>query len=158
MNENEDFLLFLLEAISCLQEANEILAAAKTTPIDNPIIRRAVVERAIIEYAKPFMQSEGVLKRHKGLEKIIPLDCIKNHERIMFVRNKCLAHADIKHKEPLLQLREYKGSKVRTVSSIYFNAVVEVGGVDFFISHIGKIVPCLHEESAGIENSLRTNL
>lgn len=108
--------LHLQECLNCLNVSWTILnSLEETAPLINEeetttnqdqkattnLIRAAAFRLALIEYIKPYTQSQGKIKRKHYLK--FPLESmpeVELHNLLMNLRNEVLAHTDIKIKEP----------------------------------------------------------
>lgn len=134
--KHEEF-IFFQECLTSLNSAWSIVDALSSGEA-HKTLASAAFRMALIEYAKPYKKSVGVLmKRH-----VLPLPSLsdedrKLHEQIVQLRDTALAHSDLTIKDAKL----YVGN---------------IGGVPFpmIISNTGPSLPSLVAVRGLIERSL----
>jgi hypothetical protein len=89
---DEEFIHFFF-AIDHLNEARNILLRIKDNP-NSPLVSPAF-RFAIIEYSKPYKNSEGNEKRHRLDQSCIPQEHLALHKRLVDSRDQIHAHSDL---------------------------------------------------------------
>lgn len=137
MNAKHEEFIFFQECLTSLNSAWSIIDALSGSEA-HKAVASAAFRMALIEYAKPYKKSAGVLiKRH-----VLPLPSLSDedrelHEKIIQLRDSALAHSDLSVKDAKL----YVGN---------------IGGAPFpmIICNTGPELPTLTSVRGLIERSL----
>jgi hypothetical protein len=138
---------------SCIENLNNawvILQEIKKSKGNNLIW--AAFQFALIEYAKPYTNSRGViLKNHKLDESFIPSAHLKLHKKILDSRNKILAHADLTVKEAQLHVAQIQSGKFVGIVQNVIRGTEELSNIDAVIELIEQTLDNMYVEEKRLE-------
>lgn len=126
--EDEDFIHYI-ECIDCLNRAWSVLKDIEALETKGAI-SAAAYRYALIEYAKPYTQSRGDLRKRRKLShpELTP-EQIALHQQIIGLRDQVLAHCDLTVKQANLHLTETAGIPSYIISSSIIDSLPPIRSV-----------------------------
>lgn len=153
MNQQEEQYIHFASCIENLNKAWTVLQEIKESK-GNSLIW-AAFQFALIEYAKPYTNSRGVvLKNYKLDEVFIPATHLELHQRILNSRNQINAHSDLTVKEAKLHVAQMQSEKFVGVVQKVIYGTEELVNIAKIIYLIEKTLENMYVE----ENRLKALL
>jgi len=136
---SEEQFIHLVTCIRRLFGALETLRAIKATSPDNPLIPPAF-RFALVEYASPFTDSDGQLKKYKLDQKYVPREYLDLHKRIVSARHQVHAHADLKIMKAEFRATGTQANPTAEVRGTYIDELKELPNIDQIIALLNESI------------------
>jgi len=162
MKPQEEKYVHFVTCIDCLNSAWRTLSAIRESPhnrLSVPAFRFAV-----IEYAKPFKQSIGMLENNKGKpiryqikDDHIPEHHRELHTRLLSLRDQVLAHSDLTVLEASVHLVETNDRQRALIAQNTGLGDEEFGRIEEIIQLIEESLVRMDTEVKRLESALQRN-
>src|SRR5215216_2417277 len=156
MNIQEEQYIHFVSCIDNLNYAWLILQEIKKSE-SNPLISPAF-QFALIEYAKPYRQSHGDLKRHKLDNRQVPSEYLDLHNKLLAARDKIHAHSDLTVMEARLHVAELSHGPHASIVQNVIHRTEELSNINKIIDLIEKTLDSMYVEAKQLENQLTPNM
>lgn len=156
MLENEEKYIHFVSCIDDLNNAWRILRLVRQRKKNS--LRHIAFKFALIEYSKPYLRSEGTIKKNLKIDKgFIPAEHIELHNRIIAARNKFLAHSDLTIRDATLFVFQNESRKFPIIGQTVIHGSEEFDNIDEIIELIEKSLENMYEERDRLEVNLQVN-
>jgi hypothetical protein len=123
----------------------------------HPLISPAF-QFALVEYAKPYRQSYGELRRHKLDGRHVPPQHLDLHNRLLAARDRVHAHSDLTVMEAKLYVANTSHGLHASIVQNVIHRTEELSNIDAIIDLIEKTLDSMYVEAKQLEAGLTPNM
>ena len=156
MTQQEEQYVHFVSCTDSLNSAWRILHEIKASP-GNSLIG-AAFQFAIIEYAKPYTISFGVVGRHKLDDKYVPSAHQDLHKRLIDTRNQILAHSDLTVRDAKLHVADTSIGQRAFIAQNVIHGAMQLTNIDSIIDLIEQTLDPMYVETERLEKQLPLTL
>ncbi|EGR0072995.1 hypothetical protein ACWOVX_004334 [Vibrio vulnificus] len=150
MNELKEEYVHLCSSIDNLNYSWKVLKSVREEKGRNNPLLLPAFQFALIEYAKPYGKSRGVIKRHKLDTRFIPEKYKSLHERLLSARNQIHAHSDLTLKDADVYTYELEGNVQAGIVQSRIDLSAELGNIEQIIDMIESVLENMYMEQASM--------
>ena len=157
MTKLEEEFIHFVSCIDCLNRVWQLINKIKAEQ-NNPLVGYAF-RFALVEYAKPYNDSRGNIKRiHKLDTSFIPPDFLSLHTQIVNSRNQIHAHSDLTVMGAQLYIRETQGNRFTGIVQNVITGTEEFRNIDKIQVLIERTLEKMYIKEKELENALPNQL
>jgi hypothetical protein len=164
MTKDEEIYLFLSQSINILDDSLNILVELKNENI-TPILFNAAFRYSLIEYSKPFVSTNGLLKSAQetpvkikyDIINFVPPEKLDLHQRIINSRHQFHAHGDMTVFDAQLNIQDSQEGKIVIISKNIVHGSQEFENVDHIISMIQETLNNMENKLSALKGELPQN-
>jgi len=152
MTQQEEQYVHFVSCTDSLNSTWRILHEIKNSEC-HPLIGVAF-QFALIEYAKPYLNSIGTTGRHKLDTKHVPSTHLDLHNRLVATRNQILAHADLTVMEAKLHVAQTSLGQRALIAQNIIHGAMEISNIDLIIDLVEQTLESMYIERGRMEEQL----